>query len=133
MTITSPSRRKVASERYPDPARIDEAARLLAAAEFPLVLTAASGRDPRAVTGLVNLAEAGGLGVVEADPTYMNFPLRHDLHLGFNQSGQTNPSLTDADVILVIDADVPWYPALAKPKDSATVIHLGIDPFFSRY
>jgi acetolactate synthase-1/2/3 large subunit len=36
-------------------------------------------------------------------------------------------------VILVIDADVPWYPALAKPKDSATVIHLGVDPFFSRY
>jgi acetolactate synthase-1/2/3 large subunit len=133
MTITSPARRQVASERYPDPARIDEAARLLASAEFPLVLTSASGRDARAVAGLVALAEAGGIAVVEADPTYMNFPLRHDLHLGFNQSGQTNPSLTDADVILVIDADVPWYPALKKPKDGATVIHLGIDPFFSRY
>src|SRR6185295_10446777 len=80
MTIASPSRRQVASERYPDPARIDEAARLLAAAEFPLVLTSASGREARGVSGLVELAEAGGLGVVEADPTYMNFPLRHDLH-----------------------------------------------------
>ena len=133
MTIASPSRRQVASERYPDPARIDEAARLLAAAELPLVLTSASGREARGVTGLVELAEAGGLGVVEADPTYMNFPLRHDLHLGFNQSGQTNPSLADADVILVIDADVPWYPALVKPKATAKIIHLGIDPFFSRY
>jgi acetolactate synthase-1/2/3 large subunit len=133
LTITSPSRRRVASERHPDPARIDEAARLLARAAFPLVLTSASGRDARAVAGLVTLAEAAGAGVVEADPTYMNFPLRHDLHLGFNQSGQTNPSLADADVILVIDADVPWYPALAKPKDGATIIHLGVDPFFSRY
>jgi acetolactate synthase-1/2/3 large subunit len=133
LTITSPSRRQVASARFPDPARIDEAARLLAGAELPLVLTSASGRDPHAVAGLVALAEAGGIGVVEADPTYMNFPLRHDLHLGFNQSGQTNPSLTEADVILVIDADVPWYPALAKPKDGAKIIHLGIDPFFSRY
>jgi acetolactate synthase I/II/III large subunit len=133
LTITSPSRRQVASERFPDPGRIDEAARLLAGAEFPLVLTSASGREARAVTGLAELAEAGGLGVVEADPTYMNFPLRHELHLGFNQSGQTNPSLTEADVILVVDADVPWYPALAKPKDSAKIIHLGVDPFFSRY
>src|SRR5438876_5619869 len=133
LTITSPSRRNVASARFPDPARIDEAARLLAGAEFPLVLTAASGREPQGVAALVALAEAGGIGIVEADPTYMNFPLRHDLHLGFNQSGQTNPSLADADVILVIDADVPWYPALAKPKADAKIIHLGIDPFFSRY
>jgi len=133
MTIASPSRRQVASERFPDPARIDEAARLLAAAESPLILTSASGRDARGVSGLVELAEAGGIGVVEADPTYMNFPLRHDLHLGFNQSGQTNSSLADADVILVIDADVPWYPALVKPKATAKIIHLAIDPFFSRY
>jgi acetolactate synthase-1/2/3 large subunit len=133
LTITSPPRRQVASERFPDPARIDEAARLLARAEFPLVLTSASGRDARAVSGLIALAEAGGIGVVEADPTYMNFPLRHDLHLGFNQSGTTNPSLGDADVILVVDADVPWYPAVQKPKPSARIIHLGIDPFFSRY
>ncbi len=133
LTITSPSRRQVASERFPDPARLDEAARLIADAECPLVLTSAAGRDAQAVAGLVALAEAGGIGVVEADPTHMNFPLRHDLHLGFNQSGHTNPSLADADVILVVDADVPWYPAVAKPKDSARIIHLGVDPFFSRY
>ena len=133
MAITSPSRRKVASARFPDPARIDEAARLLASAEFPLVLTSASGREAAGVSGLVALAEAGGVGVVEADPTYMNFPLRHDLHLGFNQSGNTNPSLADADVILVIEADVPWYPSLKKPKPGAKIIHLGVDPFFSRY
>jgi acetolactate synthase I/II/III large subunit len=133
LTITSPPRRQVASARFPDPARIDEAARLLARAEFPLVLTSASGRDARAVSGLVALVEAGGIAVVEADPTYMNFPLRHDLHLGFNQSGSTNPSLAEADAILVIDADVPWYPSVQKPKVDARIIHLGVDPFFSRY
>ena len=41
----------------------------------------------------------------------MNFPSRHELHLGYNQSGTTNASVAGADVILVIDADVPWYPA----------------------
>jgi acetolactate synthase-1/2/3 large subunit len=133
LTITSPARRQVASERFPDPARIDDAARVLAGADFPLVLTSASGRDPRAVAGLVELAEAGGIGVVEADPIHLNFPHRHDLHLGYNQAGSTNPSLAEADAILVIDADVPWYPSTQKPKEAATIIHLGIDPFFTRY
>src|SRR3989441_717264 len=125
--------REVLAARFPDPARIDEAARILARAEFPLVLVSAAGIDPRAVAGLVELAEAGGIGVVEADPIYMNFSHRHDLHLGYNQSGTTNPSVGEADAILVIEADVPWYPALAKPAPGARIMHLGVDPFFSRY
>jgi acetolactate synthase-1/2/3 large subunit len=133
LTIASPPRRQSGSERFPDPARIDEAARLLARAERPLILASAAGIDPRAVAGLVALAEAGGLGVVEADPIYLNFPHGHPLHLGYNQSGTTNPSLAGADAVLVVEADVPWYPALGKPPASAPVIHLGVDPFFSRY
>src|ERR671924_1470074 len=60
---------------------------------------------------------------------YMNFPSDHPLHLGY----VSEPLVQEADVILVIDADVPWFPASAKLQDAATVIHLGIDPFFSRY
>ena len=133
MTITSPARRQVRSERFPDPARIDEAARILARAEYPIVLTSAAGIDPRAVEGLVALAEAGGIGVVEADPIYLNFPHRHDLHLGYNASGTTNPSLAEADAVMVVEADVPWYPHLKKPAPGAPIIHLGVDPFFTRY
>jgi len=133
LTITSPARRQSRVERFPDPAQIDESARILARAERSLVLVSAAGLDARAVTGLVELAEAGGMGVVEADPIYLNFPHRHDLHLGYNASGTTNPSLAGADAILVIEADVPWYPALQKPAAGTPVIHLGVDPFFSRY
>ena len=39
--------------------------------------------------------------MVEADPIYLNFPPDHDLHLGYNQSGTTNPSLAEADAMLV--------------------------------
>jgi acetolactate synthase I/II/III large subunit len=133
LAITSPSRRQARSDRYPDPDRIDEAARLLAGATAPLILVSAAGRDPRAVAGLVELAEAGGIGVVEADPIYMNVPHEHPLHLGYNQSGTVNPSLAEADAILVIEADVPWYPSVQKPRAGAPIIHLGVDPFFSRY
>jgi acetolactate synthase-1/2/3 large subunit len=132
-TITSPPRRAVRSERWPDPARIDEAARLLAAAERPLVLVSAAGIEARAVPALIELAEAGALGVVEADPIYLNFPHDHELHLGYNAAGTTNASLPEADAILVIEADVPWYPHLVKPAPGAPVMHLGIDPFFARY
>src|SRR2546425_7448922 len=133
MTITSPPRRESRSERFPDPARIDEAARILARAERPLILVSAAGIDARAVAGLVEVAEAGGIGVVEADPIYMNFSHRHDLHLGYNASGTMNPSFADADAIMVVEADVPWYPHLQKPAAGAPIIHLGVDPFFSRY
>src|SRR5919197_574672 len=133
MTITSPARRQSRSERFPDPVRIDEAARLLAGAESPLILASAAGIDPRAVAGLVELAEAGAIAIVEADPIYLNAPHRHELHVGYNQSGTTNPSLADADAILVVEADVPWYPHLQKPAPNARIIHLGVDPFFSRY
>ena len=133
LAVTSPSRRQVRGERLPDPARIEEAARLLAGASSPLILVSAAGRDPRAVAALVELAEAGGIGVVEADPIYLNFPHDHPLHLGYNQSGATDPALAEADAVLVVEADVPWYPAVQKPPAGAPVIHLGIDPFFSRY
>ena len=133
LAVDSPARRQSRSERFPDPDRIDEAARILAGASSPLILVSAAGRDPRAVAALVDLAEAGGIGVVEADPIYMNFPHDHPLHLGYNQSGTVNPSLAEADAILVIEADVPWYPAVQKPRPGTPVIHLGVDPFFSRY
>src|SRR5438034_6147237 len=41
LTITSPPRRQVRAERFPDPARIEEAARLLARASAPLILVSA--------------------------------------------------------------------------------------------
>ena len=133
LTVNSPSRRRAKSPRFPDPAHIDEAARLLARASAPLILTSAAGRDAATVTALVELAEAGGIGVVEADPIYVNFPHDHPLHLGYNQSGTVNPSLAEADVVLVVEADVPWYPSVQKPPAGTPIIHLGVDPFFSRY
>jgi acetolactate synthase-1/2/3 large subunit len=133
LSVTSPARRQAAGRRFPDPAAIEQAAHLLARAERPLVLVSGAGRDPAAVSALVELAEAGGISVVEVDPTHVNFPQSHALHVGFTQPSGTDPALDDADVLLVIDADVPWYPSLRKPPAGAAVIHLAVDPGFARY
>ena len=133
ITIQSPSRRRVESRRFPDPERIEEAAAALAAARNPLIVTSWVGRQPAAVQALVDLADAGAIGVVEANAIAMNFPSEHPCHVGYGLPSRPHPAIADADAVLVVDCDVPWFPSVAKPPDEATVIQLGLDPFFSRY
>jgi acetolactate synthase-1/2/3 large subunit len=133
LTISSPPRRQVGSRRFPDPARIEEAAERLAAARRPLIVTAELGRSREAVEGLVALADAGAFPVVEMNPVYVNFPANHPCHTGWFFGSQHYPGIAEADVVLVIDCDVPWYPSRARPGDDATVIQLAVDPFYSRY
>ena len=133
ITVQSPSRRQVVSRRFPDPARIEEAAEALAGARNPLIVTSWAGRQGAAVEGLVALAEAGAIGVVEANAGAMNFPADHPCHIGYGFASRPHPAITEADAILVVDCDVPWFPSVARPPEDATIIQLGIDPFFSRY
>jgi acetolactate synthase-1/2/3 large subunit len=133
VTIDVPARRQVASRRFPDPARIDEAAEMLARARNPLIVTAELGRVPAAVEGLVALADAGAIGVLEASPVYMNFPAAHPCHVGYAFGSQPQAPVADADALLVIDCDAPWFPSRIKLKDAARVAHLAVDPFFGRY
>jgi acetolactate synthase-1/2/3 large subunit len=119
-----------ATTPFPDSARIEEAAELLARAAYPLIITRTFGRNPAAVSSLVTLAEAFAFPVIEYPiPACVNFPGGHPLHLGFDPG----TLLPKADVILVIDCDVPWTPALHRVNEYARVIHLGVDPLQSRY
>ena len=113
----------------PDAATVAEAARLLASARNPIVITKALGRDPKAVASLVTLAEKLAVPVFEHAHTHMNFPQDHPLHGGFDPTSK----LADADVILVVEADAPWYPNLQAPRPEAAIIQIGVDPLYSRY
>ena len=61
--------------------------------------------------------------------TYVNFPQDHPLHGGFDAA----PHLEEADAILVVESDVPWFPQLKRPRPETRVVHVGVDPLFSRY
>src|SRR5271168_4953691 len=128
-TYDAPTRRVAAAPPSPDGGAIDEAARILAAAENPLIVTASAGRDPAAIAALGEFAARFALPVVEHRPRHVSLPADHPSHLGYD----AGPYLDDADAIIVLECDVPWIPSLKAPRHDCKVIHIGVDPLFSRY
>jgi acetolactate synthase-1/2/3 large subunit len=98
-------------------------------ARRPLVVTSYLGRRTEAVRELVSLCERLAIGVVESVPSYVNFPHDHELYLGNRWNSDTQDEfLAEADVVLVIDSDVPWIPLFNRPAQDAAVHHIDIDP-----
>lgn len=99
----------------------------LAAAKSPLVVAGYSGRKAQAVVELVNLANHfKGIRVLDTGGSDMCFPANHPAWLGLRYPG--HEAMKTADVILVIDCDVPWVPTQFKPAPSAKIIHIDVDP-----
>jgi acetolactate synthase-1/2/3 large subunit len=106
----------------PDPDGIREIALRLAAARNPHVVVSSSGRNPATVPALVELCELIAMPVVSSTRrAYHCFPKNHPLYFGLT-------SLKDADVVLVLDANVPWMPGPAAPPADAYVAVIDIDP-----
>src|SRR5262245_17864830 len=126
--FSEPARSPQTVRAAPDPEAVSEAARILVGARNPLVIAKASGRDPGSIEPLVRLAEVLAMPVVEGFHTYLNFPQDHPLHMGFDASSY----LEAADAILVLESDSPWFPRLKSPSPEARIVHLGVDPLYSR-
>lgn len=133
---------RVPSVRLPDPRRfpparlgagdpdlLRQAADLLVRAERSLVLAGASGRTRAGWEGLLALAELLALPVVEWR-TRANFPADHPLHLGYNYGLEYG--LAEADVVLILDHDVPYIPTRTPLAPEATVIQIDLDPVKER-
>ena len=43
------------------------------------------------------------------------------------------PLLKDADLVIVIEADVPWLPSKEQPPADARIVQIGEDPLYARY
>ena len=105
----------------------------LAGARHPLIVTSYLGRDPSAVPSLVALAELLAIPVVEAMAYHVNFPHDNPLHGGYQyHSVSQNPLLAEADVVLVLDSDVPWIPAVNRPSAGAAIYYVDADPLKSQ-
>jgi acetolactate synthase-1/2/3 large subunit len=90
----------------------------------PIVITSYLGRQPRAVERLVEISDRIGVGVCEVSPAYLNFPGTHDHHLGYTR----NSFVDEADLILMLDVDVPWMKSKVQPRQGTRLFHIDIDP-----
>jgi len=126
---SNPALRSAPAPAHPDPLAIEQVARILLAAEKPLVVTADTGRAPEAMSHLAALTERFALPVIPAYPRYLNLPSGHPMLLDY----AVGPHIEAADAVLVLDCDVPWIPAKDGVPANAKVIHMGTDPLYSGY
>jgi len=119
--------RPLAAPPWPDPRAITTLAEWIAAAERPLIITAALPGD--AVTPLAALAERCAIPVVTHNPRNVCLPSNHSMQFGF----EPGALLTDADLVIVIESDVPWIPHLQHPPAGCRVVHIGEEPSYARY
>jgi acetolactate synthase-1/2/3 large subunit len=112
---------------------VGEIGRALGRARHPLIVTGYLGRHPEAVPELEALSDLLAIPVIESVPHYMNFPASHPMHNGYQWTTKDqNPVLAEADVILVIDSDVPWINVTSKPSADAEIFAVDIDPLKSQ-
>jgi acetolactate synthase I/II/III large subunit len=128
-THATRSRLVAASPAAPDADAIAAAARLLAEAKKPLIVTANAGRNAAAFEALSQFAELFAIPVVQHRPRYLSLPSSHSMNLGFEPARMVNM----ADVIVVLESDVPWIPSLVSPDQDCKVVQCGLDPLFTRY
>ena len=120
-----------------DSTALREAAKLLVAAEHPLIIADRAVRSAQGLKLMVELAEALGAPVVN-NGWRTNFPNTHDLDVSFLRQTM----LRDADVILLLEVNDPWgnlnsfsdpyktYRSLIKP--GAKVITLSMQDVYHK-
>ena len=108
---------------------LSKAAEMLIEAENPLILAGCTGRHHQSVAALVELAETLCAPVIPSQ-VWMNFSHTHPLCAGIEQirgSRKANP-YSEADVLLIIDYDMPYAEAEGLPGPDTKIIHIDLDP-----
>ena len=91
----------------PSAADIEQLADWIANARAPVVITSLLGQDPRDAVVLSRLAERWALPVIPYNTRYFAISANHPMF----QGSMPGPLLDNADLVIVIEADVPWLPS----------------------
>lgn len=106
---------------------VQDIATALVHAQRPLIITGYSGRDRRTPELLVALADLiPGVRIHDTGGSDMCFPVSHPASEGFRLS--MDDCTKDADVVLLIDCDIPWIPSKNPPPENAQIYHIDVDP-----
>ncbi|CAP80425.1 Pc12g07980 [Penicillium rubens Wisconsin 54-1255] len=101
-------------------------AKSLMDAKRPLVITSYLGRNLKAPALLAELCDKLPITVVEMVGSDVCLRSDHEAYRGVTVT--THPEVLEADVILILDCDVPWIPTAGKPRTGTKVFHLDVDP-----
>jgi acetolactate synthase I/II/III large subunit len=113
----------------PAPSALEEAARILAEAERPLIVAQRGAGTEEGFRTLSRLAEEWGIPVCHYWAIQLAIPTDHPMCVGADPA----PWIADADAILVIDSLAPWSPAIHEHPADCRIIHIGQDPLYSRF
>lgn len=132
--LAAPASAMTYGERQPAAqiAGITEASLALLAQAFqsarsPLIITTALATEEEgAQEQLALFADAFAVPVVQLAPRCANLPTSHPMHAGYDPARWVK----QADLILVLDALVPWYPDRTDVAH-AQVVQIGADPLYT--
>jgi acetolactate synthase-1/2/3 large subunit len=111
----------------PEAAAVTRIATALAGAAAPVLITSRAGRTADGFAAVEALADLAGLpvtGRLEGGP--VNISSRHPASLPGRADGAA--AIAAADVILIVESDVPWIPATVTLRDDVRVFHVDPDP-----
>jgi acetolactate synthase-1/2/3 large subunit len=130
-TASESARAHRASPRAPmaSPDDIEQLAEWIEAARTPVVITGLLGQDPRDAVALARLAEQWALPVIPYNTRYFAISANHPMF----QGSMPGPLLDGADLVIVMEADVPWLPSKEQPPSGARIVQIGEDPLYARY
>ena len=103
-----------------NPESLRQASRLLAEAQWPVIVAGELGRNPKALPALLDIAEELGAAVIDSDGRYA-FPSTHPLNL----TNAREEALRQADVVLALDVPslgVPLGPSVRERGNFAPVV-----------
>lgn len=107
-----------APKLQPLPADIESVARMIAAAQCPVISVENIGPSQDAFDALVEFVDLTAIPVVEGQGAFFgNFPKSHDLYLG----QRIEPLLDEMDLALLVESRAPWYPPSNTPADAQIV------------
>jgi acetolactate synthase-1/2/3 large subunit len=118
-----------ASPPSADAEALEEVAKLLGRAKMPLLITANGGRTVESSRAIAQFVEAFAIPTIHYRPRHLALSTEHPMHCGWDP----HALLKEADLVLVVDCDVPWIPKEGGPRPDAKVVHIGPDPLFARY
>lgn len=121
--------RGIPSRPHADPQAITTLADWIAGASNPLIIASASGAE--AMGALGQLADRYAIPVVTHRQLMVCLPSSHPMHMGFEPSPEL---LAEADLVVVVEADVPYMPNVhGMPNPKCRIATIGEDPAYVRY